>query len=263
MPEMKLPDGDTLYYEVQGDGPPLMLVSGLSGLASFWDVHTAELARRFKVIVHDHRGTGRSARPRMTYSVDQMARDAIALMDHLDIERAHLAGHSTGGAIGQTIALDHPDRLDRLVLSSSWAAADTYFRHLFKVRASILERAGPAVYTMATELFMKPAAWFRDHAPQMDLSDEAAAEMISDTAIALARIEAILRFDRKAELGHIEASTLIACARDDMVTPIYLSEELARLIAGSRTELYAAGGHFFPRLYPSQFNNLLGGFLLG
>ena len=261
MPEMKLPDGDKLYYETTGEGPPLMLVSGLSGLASFWDVHTAELARHFKVVVHDHRGTGQSSRPSMTYSVDQMAGDAIALMDHLDIEHAHLAGHSTGGAIGQTIALDHPARLDRLVLSSTWAAADDYFRHLFKARSKILEAAGPAVYTMATELFMKPPAWFRDHAPQMDLSDAAAEQIVSDVGIALARIEAIVRFNRRTELRQIDASTMITCARDDMVTPVYMSEELSELIIGSRSEFYASGGHFFPRLYPEEFNRLLIGFL--
>ncbi len=102
-----LPDGDRLYYEVHGAGPPLLLVSGLSGLGSFWSVHVPVLARRYTVVVHDHRGIGRSSPSRVVASIDQMADDVRALADHLGIDRAHLIGHSAGGAIGQTLAVAH------------------------------------------------------------------------------------------------------------------------------------------------------------
>src|SRR5678815_618824 len=102
MPTIKI-GGDDLYYEAHGDGPPLMLVSGLNGVASFWAKQVPVLAKSFRVILHDHRGTGQSTHSRMSYSVDQMATDVLALMDALHVESAHLAGHSTGGAIGQTL----------------------------------------------------------------------------------------------------------------------------------------------------------------
>src|SRR5215475_15633436 len=89
-----------LHYESHGDGPPLMLVSGLNGVASFWLKQVPVLAKDFRVIVHDHRGTGQSTHSPIVYSVEQMADDVLKLMDALKIEAAHVAGHSTGGAIG-------------------------------------------------------------------------------------------------------------------------------------------------------------------
>ena len=118
MPQLTLKDGDSLYYEVHGAGPPLLLVAGLGGVGTFWKDHVPAFAERFRVVLHDHRGTGQSSPSQIDYSVGQMAGDLLQLMDHLDIGRADLIGHSTGGAIGQTLALDQPDRIGKLVLSA-------------------------------------------------------------------------------------------------------------------------------------------------
>ena len=110
MPTVSLGDAD-IYYEEKGQGPPLMLVPGLVGTGSFFISQVPEFSRDFRTIVHDHRGAGRSSYSRIRYSVEQMADDTLRLMSALGIERAHLVGHSTGGAIGQVIALDQPGRL--------------------------------------------------------------------------------------------------------------------------------------------------------
>src|ERR1700741_2149756 len=99
MPHIALRDGATLFHETHGSGPPLMLVTGLGGVATFWEPHVQALARHFTVILHGHRGCGRSALSRIEYSVEQMADDALQLMDALGIKRAHWVGHSTGGAM--------------------------------------------------------------------------------------------------------------------------------------------------------------------
>src|SRR5687767_15956212 len=114
-----------------------MLVPGLGGQGSFWMSQVPAFSREFRTVVHDHRGTGRSTHSCIEYSVEQMADDVLRLMDRLGIERAHLAGHSTGGAIGQVIALEHPERLASLVLSATWAGPDPYFRRLFEMRKDI------------------------------------------------------------------------------------------------------------------------------
>ena len=128
MPLLTLSGGAQLYYEAHGSGPPLFLVSGLSGVASFWSQNLDAFARYFSVIVHDHRGVGQSSPSRIAYSVDQMADDVLHLVDGLGYERVNLIGHSTGGAIGQILAIDRPDRIDRLVLSGTWTNPDPYFR---------------------------------------------------------------------------------------------------------------------------------------
>ena len=131
MSTVSIGDAD-LYYEVTGGGEALLLVPGLSGRGSFWASQITDFARDFRVVVHDHRGTGRSTHSRIRYSVERMAGDVLRLMDALGIEAAHLAGHSTGGAIGQVLALEHPDRVRSLVLSATWAGPDPYFRRLFE-----------------------------------------------------------------------------------------------------------------------------------
>src|SRR5579863_4943199 len=100
MPKLTVHSGE-IYYEEHGAGPPLLLVSGLGGLASYWRPQLPALTDRFQVIVHDHRGTGQSEKSRIRYSVEQMAADVVGLMDGLSIPFAHVLGHSTGGAIGQ------------------------------------------------------------------------------------------------------------------------------------------------------------------
>jgi aminoacrylate hydrolase len=250
VPHLTLPGGDQLFYETQGAGQPLLLVPGLSGTAGFYDRVLPALATRFRVILHDHRGCGRSSLARIEYSVEQMAGDVLALMDHLGIERAHLIGHSTGGAIGQTLALDHPQRLDRLVLSATWAKADAYFMALFDQRSEVLRRLGPGAYTRSSSLFLHPPFWVRDHPEVATVSDEEAARRIPDPEIVLRRIAAIQRFDRRDELHRIRTPTLVIAAGDDMVTPAYFSEEIGRLIRGAETVILPDGGHFYPNVRP-------------
>lgn len=260
MPLLTLNDGGQLYYEMEGAGPPLLLVPGLGGLASFWQPHVGPLAERFTVVLHDHRGTGRSSIQRIEHSVGQMADDLLQLMDHLGLDRAHVMGHSTGGAIGQTLALDHPSRLDRLVLSGTWAGADAYFQRLFDVRADILRRLGPAAYLRASELFLMPTFW-HGHETEPEVTDAEAARRIPDPKVVLRRIAAIQRFDRRSDVHRITAPTLVIGARDDAVTPPHLSEELGRLIPGAITIILPRGGHFFPQIAGSAFRTAVMDFL--
>ena len=88
MPAISIGDAE-LWYEEQGDGPPLLLVSGLNGVGSWW-AHQVRAFSGFRVITHDHRGTGRSTWSEITYSVDQMAADLLRLMDALHIDSAHV-----------------------------------------------------------------------------------------------------------------------------------------------------------------------------
>ena len=158
MPKLVIGEAD-IYYEEAGQGPPLLLVPGLSGLGAFWTHQVAEFKRDFRVIIHDHRGAGQSTHSRIRYSVEQMADDVLRLMDRLGIAAAHLVGHSTGGAIGQVIAQDHPGRLQSLVLSATWAGRDPFFRRLFESRKEILLKLGVEAYLRASVLFLAPPWW--------------------------------------------------------------------------------------------------------
>ncbi|MBI1735633.1 MAG: alpha/beta fold hydrolase [Candidatus Rokubacteria bacterium] len=260
MPAVSIGDAD-ISYEEAGQGAPLVLVTGLNGVGSFWVRQVPAFLRDFRVVTHDHRGTGKSTHSRITYSVDQMADDTLRLMDRLGIERAHFVGHSTGGAIGQTIAQDHPERLASLVLSATWAGHDPYFRRLFEMRKAILLTSGVEAYLQSSILVLAPPAWISaNDAAIATLQRQQAAEAAPVDVMA-SRIDAIVAFDRRAKLSAIRTPTLVIVAADDMVTPRFYSDELAGRIPGAKLVVLAGGGHFAPQLNVEAYNDAVGAFL--
>ena len=262
MPHVKLRDGAELYYESRGAGPPLFLVPGLGGDGRFWDANIAGLAKHFTVVVHDHRGTARSTLSKITYSVAQMADDALQLIDALGYDKVHWCGHSTGGAMGQVLAIEHPDRIDRLVLSATWAKTDAFFRRLFEVRALTLKELGPEAYLKSSALALNMPSWVRDHDADLVAAEAKAAETIPIPEIVLSRIAAIVAHDRREQLQKVRAPTLAICARDDTVTPLYFTEELVRLIPGARAYVLPDGGHLYPNVHGAEFRRVMTSFLL-
>jgi aminoacrylate hydrolase len=262
MPVLALEDGDELYYAVHGSGPPLLLVTGVNGLASFWPPSLVDaLAARYTVILHDQRGAGRSSKSRILYSVAQMCEDVLRICDARGIPRADIVGHSLGGAIAQTLALDHPGRIGRMVMSATWAGPDPYFSNLISLRHDMLLRAEWDLYARFGALLMHPSAWVRERASEWlgpalpEPPDETARAVMAD------RLDAVLAYDRRADLGRVRAPTLVVGTRDDIWTPPYLSLELGSLIPGAETWILPEGQHFFPQVIPARFAAVLIEFL--
>lgn len=260
MPAVSIGDAD-IHYEESGQGPALMLVSGLSGLGSFWAEQVRELSRDFHVIVHDHRGAGQSTHSRIEYSVEQMAADTVGLMDALSVDSAHLVGHSTGGAIGQVLALDHPQRVRSLVLSATWAGPDPYFRRLFESRKQALLDSGVAEYLRGAVLFQCPPWWISANDALISERHAALIPASAPVEVIASRIDAIVRHDRRARLKDIRVPTLVIVAADDMITPRLYSEELASRIPGAKLVVVDAGGHLAPAIAASAYNDAVGAFL--
>lgn len=104
-----------MYYEIHGDGPPLILLHGGMGNVRYWDNQIQTLSRTYKVIAVDSRGHGRSTFSEQQISYSLMASDVIALMDYLGIRNANILGWSDGGIIGLDLAINHPDRVNKLI----------------------------------------------------------------------------------------------------------------------------------------------------
>ena len=260
MPFAKIADGE-LFYEAEGAGPPLLLVPGLGGVGSFWRLQVAALRERFTVIVHDHRGCGRSTATVGGYSIDRMADDVLALLDHLGLARADYVGHSTGGAIGQRLAVRDPGRLGRLVLSSTWTHCDAFFSRVFEIRRRVLQELGPEAYTRLGTLFLYDPAWIAEKSAAIAVLERAALAAFTSPEIVLQRIAAICAFDGRADLARIAARTLVVCAVDDMVTPVYFSRALAAAIPGAQLVELPGGGHFTPVARAAEYNRVLLDFL--
>lgn len=260
MPNLNVGDAQ-IHYEEYGSGAPLFLVPGLGGTAAYWKPNIEALAARYRVIVHDHRGAGQSSHSKIKYSVDQMTDDLVALMDHLRIERANLVGHSTGGAIGQTLAVRSPQRLGRLVLFATWTKADKFFRQVFETRKALLTQVGKEAYVRAGTLFLYPPWWIKANEQLLEQREALAIARFPPPEVIASRIDAIVTFDRTADLERIGTPTLVLCAKDDAVTPAYFSEELARMIPGAQLALLPEGGHCASETALEAFNRALQTFL--
>jgi len=258
----KVSIGDcALHYEAHGEGEPLLLVPGLGGIGAGFAKQIPELAQRYRVIVHDHRGCGQSDRPLMRYAMGQMTQDVLRLMDALGIERAHFLGHSTGGAIGQIIAVEHPQRLGKLILSSTWTHCDAFFARLFEARHALLKHTGPVGYLRATSAVLYPPWWVAQNERLVAEQERQQAASFPPVEIVLSRIEAIMRFDRRRDLASIRVPTLVSVASDDNVTPLYFSQALAKAIPGAKLKVFERGGHLPYQVIDAEYNRMVLDFL--
>ncbi len=119
MPVFKSNDAD-IHYEITGDGPPLLLIAGLASDHASWGPVSPLLSKHFTLIMPDNRGAGRT-KTSAPVSINAMAEDCAALLDHLKIKRTHVLGHSMGGVVAMTLAVKAPERIDKLVLAASCA----------------------------------------------------------------------------------------------------------------------------------------------
>lgn len=246
-------------YE-DGAGPPLLLLPGLGGRASFWQSIVTTLRARFRLIALDHRGCGASSRCRIQYSVEQMAADALAVLDAFGIARADLLGHSTGGAIVQFLGAHHPERCGRLVISSSWAGPDAYIRDSFALRLEVLRGLGLAKYEELVDLMLYPPEWYAKNRTEV-AARRLRAEDSVDTEILERRIEAVMSYDGRSFLSRIDRPCLVIGVHDDAVIPGFLSRELHEAIRGSGLQILDTGGHAAPRIESRAFLAALAPFL--
>jgi len=253
-------DGCRIHYDVTGSGAPIVLVPGLGGDGRFWDGIVALLKDRYRLVTVDHRGAGRSDRPLGEYRIGTIAGDIIGVLDQEGLERVHLVGHSTGGAIVQSLAIDAPMRSLSATISGSWSRPDARLRMLFSVRSALLRQGLTEDYQTLTHVLGYTPEWIDVHQESLRAAAGAAADRLAPLPVTEARIRMLLDFDRHSELGKIRGPVLVIGAEDDLMIPFHHSREIAAAIAGARLEC-VQGGHFHPTTRPQIFAQLLADFL--
>jgi aminoacrylate hydrolase len=151
--------------------------------------------------------------------------------------------------------------LASIVLSATWTKPDAYFRRMYGLRKELLQRGGPSSYVQATTLFLYPSWWIAKNNEKLRHMEAQNLANFPQLEIAVSRIDAILAFDRTASLSRIKTPALVVGAEDDIVTPAYFSEELARLIPGAEVKIFPRGGHWFPQVQVREFNQAVLPFL--
>ena len=250
--EITTADGASLQAFVEGRGRTLLLVSGLGGSAGFWKSISATLARSFRVIRFDQRGIEASSRGSADCTIDELARDCLGVLDEAGVDSAVVLGHSTGGCIAQSLARQAPQRIDGLILSGSWLKPSRYMAGYFGARREILG-SHPQAYAASSVLCAYPPAWIEANWHVFEAALAAAPATVQAQAVMRERIDALLAFDGTAQAAALSMPILVLGARDDMVVPAFLQEELAAALPGCGKTMLDTGGHLFPVSRPDAF----------
>jgi aminoacrylate hydrolase len=260
MPYANSGDAD-IYYEIHGNGTPIVLSAGMGGSGSFWTPQIAALAEHHKAILYDQVGTGRSTTHGAdTRSIAGMADDIATVMDHAGVDTAHIVGHAIGGIVGLEMAMRHPRRLCSLVVVNGWGRADPFLRRCFEIRKQILNQSGPKAYVRAQPLFLYPPQWISSNIAHLEEEEERILAHFPAVSTMNQRIDMFLAFDGGERLASIDVPTLLASAKDDNLVPAYLSHRLAAAIPGAHVREVEWGAHAFTVVTPDVFNQMLLGF---
>jgi pimeloyl-ACP methyl ester carboxylesterase len=262
MPQAELP-GLSLHYERYGDGsapPPILLIPGIPAIASDWEPLAQRLAEPGRsVIAYDNRGSGASTVTRGPYTTGQMAADALALLDHLDVEEADVFGISMGGMIAQELALAAPGRIRRLILGCTHAGV---------AHAAPMPRESGRAFALRTDdwaLRMRALApfAFARNADQSMLEAFIAKKSgdVQDPSGYQAQIAAVLAHDCADRLDQISAPTLVLTGDGDQVIPGESSRLLAERIPDATLRVIPGTGHLFFLERPDETLALLEDFL--
>ncbi len=256
-------DGARIHYEAFGrrGSPAVLMIQGLGADKHGWDMQRFSLARHYRVIAFDNRGAGRSDKPFGVYSIEQMADDAIAVLDHAGVSAAHVVGASMGGAISQVMAVRHPTRVLSLTLACTACRNQPWRKELLeRWMQTALERGMGAMTGEAARWVMAPRS-FRRLVPAFGWLGPLA--MGRPAHAFAAQVRAILAADDTLanELRTIDVPTLVIVGNQDILTPRGDSEEIADRISGAELVVISGAAHGFMIEHASTFNRILKEFL--
>ena len=257
--------GFPIYYETHGSGAglPLLLIMGMGGTCQGWLVlHVPELSKDRTNIIFDNRGAGRSQDPGTAFSTRDMAEDAAALLDALELERVHVLGGFLGGMVAQELALAHPERVQSLILAGCFAYADAKRRLLLELWQGMAEQGLPAELRIKNRL-----CWTLSDATleQEDLIEQMWRFYLQDDAaledkVFVRQAVACLEHDTRDRLGEIRAPTLVVFGEQDLLAPEHLQRELADGIPSVRLVAIPGAGHLVAAEMSARFNRLVARF---
>ena len=241
-------NGRRLHFLRRGSGDPLLLIQGLSGNHLHWgEPFLSRLEPAFEAISYDHRGIGRSEPAPAGFTIGDLADDAVALLDALELPGAHVMGVSMGGMVAQELALRHPDRVRTLTLGCTYAGGE----------GSVL--TDPAIIQRLTQLFLSGrigeamqegyrinvSAQYAADPSHIEPFKRIAAELPATLEIMLAQAQAVQGHDTSLRLSQIRMPTLVVHGTEDQMLPVANAHAIAARIPDARLEILEGVGHLF------------------
>jgi len=212
------------------NAPVLILSNSLGTDHGMWDPQMPEFSKRFRVVRYDRRGHGKSGVPAPPYTMEQLGRDVLAIMDALNIKKANWCGLSMGGMVGQWLGANAPDRFERIVLcntSSFYPDKDTWTQRIAAVKKEGIAAIAKTV----------PGRWFTEGFIAREPAKVSRLQkMVEETELDgyLGCCEAIKAMDHRELLHRIKAPTLIIAGKHDVATPVISGEFIRDNIPGSK-----------------------------
>jgi pimeloyl-ACP methyl ester carboxylesterase len=248
-------NGQRIYYETHGDGEPLFCVAGLSCDTLVWIPQLQAFSGEHRTVIFDNRDVGRSSMAEPGYDIADMARDALALADDLELDSFHLLGVSMGGAIAQEIALQAPGRIRTLTLAVSFATGGAYARRLAEVWGARVMQVSREQHVDELMLLNHSEQFYEN--PDM-------VEFIRTAVLqnphpqppeAFARqLEACSRHHTLDRLGTLTMPTHVIGGEHDILIPVWKSREIAAAIPGAKLNVLAGAPHGLSLERAEEFN---------
>jgi pimeloyl-ACP methyl ester carboxylesterase len=239
--------GTELYYERAGTGEPMLLIQGMAATHLAWGGPFLDLLERdFEYIVYDHRGMGNSARAEMPFTIVDLAADALALLDALELETVHVVGISMGGMIAQELALAHPERIRTLTIGASYCGGPggtLMDPEDLGLLGEAWKSGDPVqVYRAMWVINLSPA--FRADDSNFDPFREMAEALPAPAPVIYEQMRASSRHDTSERLGRLEMPTMVIHGTADRLLKSPNGEQIAALV-GVEPQLLDGVGHLF------------------
>ncbi|MEE8469778.1 MAG: alpha/beta hydrolase [Dehalococcoidia bacterium] len=249
MPTVKIGDIN-MYYEIHGDGEPLVLIMGY-GASSRWGIrHISALSQEYSVVLFDNRGTGQSDKPDIPYTMEMMAGDVAGLLEAVGIDAAHVYGISMGGMIALELALRHPEKVISLILGSTIPGGPNTIMPdqegvtiLFDMERK--ERLTPEEQAREELPFLCSQQFIDTNPELMDELISNMLEFITPLHVYRRQGEAIREFNAYDRLHQIKAPTLIMAGTGDRLVPVDNAHILASRIPNNELVLFEGAQHVY------------------
>jgi 3-oxoadipate enol-lactonase len=261
MPQIEV-NGTQIYYELHGpeDAEVLVLSNGVLMSTASWGLQTPVLSNYFRVLTYDCRGMWRSAHPVGPYSMEMHADDLAALMDGLEIEKAHIAGISYGSEVSMTFAIKYPDMTKTLIVADGVSQIDPLLKQLCDTWVMAAQRKDPELLLKVTAPLNFSEAWLTNHQAVLESLVEKYEKLDFDAFLEL--MDCFYGLDLTGQLHQVSAPALVMVAEEDILKTRKYSDLIAREIPNTELVVVPNSGHALCLEQPEIFNTLVIGFVV-
>lgn len=256
-------NGQKLYYEIHGEGEPLLCVMGLGADSRAWVLQAPAFSQRHRTIIFDNRDVGQSSYvPEGSYEISDMAADALALADALDLESFHLLGVSMGGAISQEMALAAPERIKTLTLAVTWSSGGRYAEAKSQSWGRDIQKLTFEEQIESMLLVLFSEAFFEQPERVEFVRNMLLSNPHPQEPEAFARqLDACGRHTTIDRLGSLSMPVHVIGAEHDLLVPVWKSKEIADAIPGAKLTIFDRAAHGVQFESAEELNTAVLGFV--